>query len=158
MSKAMSISTALVERIKLNEGSMSYQAKLGYIKNQTFQLYKDSLGYWTIGYGHLCSEIEIVGFVNGITELEADVLLMTDINEAKQQAMKWISTSNETVQELLIEMVFQLGITRAMKFKKFKAAIEKQDMKQAAVELKQSLWFKQTPNRVKNHIKVLNNI
>lgn len=158
MSKAMSISTALVERIKLNEGSMSYQAKLGYIKNQRFQLYKDSLGLWTIGYGHLCSDKEIVGFVNGITELEADVLLMTDINEAKQQAMKWISTSNETVQELLIEMVFQLGITRAMKFKKFKAAIEKQDMKQAAVELKQSLWFQQTPNRVKNHIKVLNNI
>lgn len=148
----MIITDGLLASIKQNEGTKLYQQKLGYFKANKFQLYQDHLMNWTIGYGHLVPAKEIRKFKLGITEQQADQLLLDDVGVAAAAAMKWISTSDVELQQLLTEMVFQLGISRAMKFRKFKAAVEAGSYAQAAMELRNSLWFKQTPNRVELHI------
>ena len=43
----------LRERLKEYEGTKAYQTKLGYYRDGTFRVYKDSLGKNTIGHGHL---------------------------------------------------------------------------------------------------------
>ena len=58
----------LKTQLKSYEGTKSYQATKGYYKNDKFWTYVDSLGYPTIGYGHLVLKGE--SFSNGLTEAE----------------------------------------------------------------------------------------
>ncbi|CAJ1839577.1 hypothetical protein HLBENOHH_02063 [Aeromonas dhakensis] len=147
----------LVQRIKTNEGSIAYQRKNGMYKDGKFYLYKDSLGYWTIGYGHLCTDSEVKKFKDGISETQASILVLQDIVEAEQGARRLFEMNRHPVevQDVLIEMVFQLGERKASGFKKFKAALDAMDYDTAADELKNSSWYTQTTNRVNGHIQVL---
>ena len=45
-------------------------------------------------------------------------------------------------------MIFQLGIKNQRKFIKMNGYIEKNNLFMAAFEMKNSLWYKQTPKRV----------
>ncbi|PKQ78095.1 glycoside hydrolase family protein [Aeromonas sobria] len=148
--------TELSERLKEHEGTLEYQEHKNIFRNGLFFPYKDSLGFWTIGYGHLIKKGE--SFLKGITPKEADNLLLQDIAIAElqiKQLIKEPASHSAVIQMLLIEMVFQLGITKAMKFVKFRECVEARDYAGAARELKSSAWFKQTPNRVQGHINVL---
>lgn len=154
----MTITTPrFIERVKANEGTKDYQAKVGSYRNGLFHVYKCSLGFDTIGYGHLCSPNEVQEYKNGITELKAMMLFSLDLAKAEQQARKLFSMNVHSVevQEVLVEMVFQLGSGTASKFKKFKLALEAMNYSKAAQELKDSAWYKQTPSRVKAHMSVL---
>jgi lysozyme len=144
--------------IKNNEGSLEYQRKRGIFKNGLFSMYKDSLGFNTIGYGHLVKSSE--NFSNGINETQADDLLRQDVNGAIQDADHWIPLQSqpEAVQKVLVEMVFQLGINKAKKFIKFASAIQAKDYCRAGSELKNSSWYQQTPQRVEQHVSDLQKI
>ena len=146
------------KEIKEFEGTIAYQKKLGYFKNDKFWVYKDSLGFPTIGYGHLVTPKE--NFSEGITSDQADALLIKDcgvaIGAAKSIADQYNINAPLAIQEMLVEMVFQLGKDGVLKFKKFLTALSGKDYPKAIVEVKDSLWYKQTPNRVEGHIKVLN--
>ena len=151
-------SPEFLAKVKQNEGSMAYQQKKGYFKNGKFWVYKDSLGFPTIGYGHLVTPKE--NFKEGITADQADALLIKDcgvaIGAAKSIADQYNINAPLAIQEMLVEMVFQLGKDGVLKFKKFLTALSAKDYPKAIVEVKDSLWYKQTPNRVEGHIKVLN--
>ena len=56
-------------------------------------------------------------------------------------------------EELLIEMIFQLGIKNVLGFKKMITNIINKKNYLAALEMMNSLWYKQTPGRVENLIK-----
>ena len=150
-------SAHLLDKVKLNEGSIPYQTKLGYFRGGRFHVYKDSLGFPTIGYGHLLKPNE--SFPNGITPAEADALLANDlvtaINGAKEIHDQYKMLIPESIQETLVEMVFQMGKSKVLKFKGVLTALSKNDYTKAIVEMKDSNWYRQTPNRVKGHIKVL---
>ena len=80
-----------------------------------------------------------------------------DFNKAlkdfhKNYNVKKISTPTK---EILIEMIFQLGIKGTLKFKKFNKHISKNKVYLAALEMKKSLWYLQTPKRVDFLISVL---
>ena len=67
-------------------------------------------------------------------------------------------TSNKKEDELLIEMIFQLGITGCLKFKNLLKNMRKGNKHLVCFEMMESLWYKQTPYRVKTLIKTfLNN-
>ena len=53
----------------------------------------------------------------------------------------------EARQGVLIEMVFQLGMSSVLKFKRMWAAIDAADYVAAAAAMRDSLWNKQTPAR-----------
>ena len=62
------------------------------------------------------------------------------------------------VQEILVNMMFNLGRPRLSKFKKMKAALEKGDWKEAAKEGRDSKWYKQVTKRAERLMTRLENI
>lgn len=125
----------LAERIKEHEGC-------------SLEIYSDILGFSTIGYGHKCSSAEIAAFKDGISQEKADALFDRDFALATAQAasisgQRW-PTMGEARQGVIIEMVFQLGMSGVLKFKRMWAAIDAGDYAQAAVEMRDSEWRKQT--------------
>ncbi|HGF9808077.1 TPA: glycoside hydrolase family protein [Klebsiella quasipneumoniae] len=139
----------LKERLIRYEGTKEYQRTLGYYRNDKFYPYKDSLGFLTVGYGHLVQKGE--DFTNGISAIDADIILAKDIDKAKKQ----LSTLNlgvlpQDIQDYLIIMLFQLGLGGVQKFKKLLAAAKAHDRNGIRRESVDSLWYRQTPNRVKD--------
>ena len=61
---------------------------------------------------------------------------------------------NRKDQELLIEMVYQMGAKRVLKFKKLISNMKKNKRHLVCFEMMDSLWYKQTPKRVKNLINI----
>lgn len=145
------------EQLKIYEGTKQYQTKLGYYKNGKFWTYKDSLGFSTIGYGHLVLKGE--DFTQGLTDVEADKLLDFDIAIALSDVLslglnlpkqsKW--------NDFMVLMVFQLGLTKTRQFKKFLAALKAGNYATAIIEVKDSNWYRQTPNRVDQMIRAVLN-
>ena len=128
---------SLLDRLKKHEGT-----KRG--KNGLHAPYKDSLGKLTIGYGILIEPDE-----GGLYEEEAEYLLNNRANKAQVQAqsLPWFKRIDQTRQEVVVEMIFNLGLSRFMGFKNMIAALEKQDYKEAAKEGRDSKWFNQVKGR-----------
>lgn len=148
----MDIKTRLMEY----EGSKAYQTKLGYFRNGKYHVYKDTVNVATIGFGHKVLPGE--NFTNGITELEASTLLDKDISIARSQLVKLnLSHLPSDWNDLLVIMLFQLGLTGTMRFKKMIAALQVNNYPEAIKQMRDSLWYKQTPNRVNQMINQLTN-
>lgn len=128
----------LKEEIKLHEGFVP-------------RVYKDSLGKRTIGYGHLCVDPEQWDDDKIYTKEELEEVFNKDFNEAVKNAEQLIGerTINYIAKEVIIEMVFQLGIGGVSKFKKMWGALDNEDYGEASFQMTQSKWHDQTPNRCK---------
>ncbi len=122
--------------------------------------YKDQLGFLTIGYGHLIlpNEINLVKKKQPKKKLER--IFANDFKSAVKDYKKFIKKNsfNKNEDELLIEMVFQMGAKKVIQFKKLLLNIKKKNKHLVCFEMMSSLWYKQTPFRVKKLIKIfLNN-
>lgn len=144
--------TTLLSEIKEFEGTKEYQAawKQKSFRNGKFWVYKDHLGYDTIGYGHLVKKGE--NFSNGLTEAEAEKLLASDLKQSVEDAFEIASQRNINdqfiVQLTLVEMVFQLGKAGVNAFNTTLSKFAAKDYVGAAKGMLDSKWAKQTPERV----------
>ena len=145
----------LADRLKKYEGTKQYQQTLGCFRNDKFYTYKDSLNFATIGYGHLLTKSEVYPY--GISEDKANALLNQDIKIARMQYYKLELDLPQDWQDFMIIMIFQLGYAGVLKFRKMITALKVKDYKEAIVQAKYSLWYKQTPNRLNQMIAVLTN-
>ena len=137
----------LIKRIKKNEG-FSYRP------------YKDQLGFLTIGYGHLILPNEKNLTKTKIPKHKLEKIFKQDFKNTIKDYEKYLkkNTSNKKEEELLIEMIFQIGIKGVLKFKKLLRNMRKKNKHLVCFEMMNSLWYNQTPKRVKKLIKVfLNN-
>jgi len=129
--------------------------------------YKDTLGFLTGGWGH-----KILGGEE-IPESEAgwQELFDKDFDIALKGANKLIEEHLENtlysdlpqikkaiVQSILIEMCFQLGQVGVGKFKNMFKAIGESDFSRAAVEMRDSRWYTQTPERCLELSTIISNI
>lgn len=145
----------LKNRLKEYEGTKEYQAKKKYFRDGKFYPYADSLGKMTVGYGHLIKQGE--DYSKGLTEEEADKLLSRDLANAVLQAQSLGLDAPEDWNDFIIIMVFQLGFNGVLKFRKMLAALKVQNYKEAIRQAKDSLWYRQTTNRVNDMISQLKN-
>lgn len=101
--------------------------------------------YLTIGIGRLVDQ----RLGGGITEDEGYYLLENDIQKAVAiaETYPWFSGLNDARQNVVVEMIFNLGPRRFMSFKKMIAAIEAKDFKEAAAQALDSRWAVQVGNR-----------
>lgn len=105
--------------------------------------YRCSAGKLTIGVGRNIEEV-------GITEEEAMTLLANDINWVIGELDRRVpafANLNEVRRRVLIDMGFNLGIGRLMKFRRMLAALEAENYARAAVEMMDSRWARQVGNR-----------
>lgn len=145
----------LKQRLINYEGTKEYQQTRGYYKQGKFWMYKDTEGYDTIGYGHLVLNSEREKFKDGITPMDADLLLAWDIDRTKKDVQTLGLTLPKDWEDFMIIMVFQLGLSGTKKFRKMITALQKQDWKEAINQAKDSLWYRQTPNRLNDMVKNL---
>ena len=78
----------------------------------------------------------------------------TVLTEAKSLFPNF-DTMPEEAQAVITDLLFNLGMTVFLKFKKTIAALKIHDWKTAADELTDSLWFHQTGRRAKDDIALL---
>ena len=118
--------------------------------------YYDQLGNLTIGYGHLIKKSDNFllkkkyskKYLNNFFEKDFELAV---INFNKHYNKKL----SINLKEVLIEMIFQLGIKKFIKFEKFNKFINQNFLYLAALEMLDSLWHLQTPKRVEELIKIL---
>ena len=130
MLKMNVIPASVVEQIKLDEGL-------------SLKPYQCTADKFTIGYGRNIED-------NGITEDEAEYLLMNDIKSTQEELLanfEWFLMLSAPKQGVLINMCFNLGLTRFKQFKKMIAAIEMGDYNEAAEQMLDSKWAHQVGNR-----------
>jgi len=104
--------------------------------------YRDSVGKLTIGVGRNLDD-------TGISEAEAYMMLDNDIvtytTEAKNLAV--FAHLDSVRQDVLVNMVFNMGLPRVQGFKKMLAALEAGDWNVASAEMLDSKWASQVGNR-----------
>ena len=107
-------------------------------------IYKDSVGIWTIGVGR---NLEHVGLRS---EAEARFLLRSDIVAIRaelEQALPWIGDLDEVRQRVLMDMAFNMGVTGLMRFEKTLRLIAGGKLSEAAQEMLLSKWTNQVGQR-----------
>lgn len=143
--------------VKIYEGSKEFQASKGYFKNGKFWIYKDSLGLPTIGYGHLVRSGE--NFSAGLTESEAEALLVKDArnayNDAKSIYEQYGMKGPEALQRVLWQMVFQMGKSSVLNFRKALIAMGSGDYRTAGKEMRDSKWYRQTTSRAEKMARIV---
>lgn len=86
----------------------------------------------------------------GLTKQECLMLLSNDIDDAWEDlttALPWIEQKPEVVQRAVCNCVFNLGLTRFLKFKKTISFIQDGDYLNASIEILNSKWASQVGHR-----------
>ena len=131
----------LFEQLKIDEGVV-------------YEIYKDHLGYPTFGVGHLVVESDPeygqdVG--TPVSEERTKEIFGRDLDTCISECVALYGEQfgdwPGEVQEILANMMFNMGRTRLSKFKNFTAALEDKDWARAAIEGRDSQWHKQVTNR-----------
>jgi len=137
----------------MDENKMVAELRLD--EGERLKAYKDSLGYWTIGMGHLIDPKkggnpapfgEDLRKGGAITPEQSAELLRTDI-EAKaaelDKAMPWWRNLSDTRQRVLLNMAFNLGVTGLLGFKNTLSMVRQGFYDGAARNMLASRWAEQ---------------
>ena len=122
---------SLIDNLKESEG---FRARV----------YKCTEGYDTIGYGFAIKDLVM-------DEDIATMILERKVGDIKlivNQKIPFIKDLPEKVQDVLYEMYYQMG-NSLWKFKKTIQFLRLNEFENAAIEMLDSRWAKQTPNRAK---------
>jgi lysozyme len=143
---------AVFEQLKIDEGVV-------------YEIYEDHLGYATFGVGHLVLESdpehgEPVG--TPVSEERVRECFEKDLQTAIDECVVLYKDSWDTfpgeVQEVLVNMLFNLGRPRLTKFKNFNAKLIAGDYAGAAPEGLDSIWARQVGNRAIRLMERLENV
>jgi GH24 family phage-related lysozyme (muramidase) len=132
-----------------------------------YEIYLDHLGYPTFGVGHLVLESdEEHGQEVGtpISEQRVKDLFEKDLDTAISECIAlygestWTMDFPDEVQEILVNMMFNMGRPRLSQFKNFRKALEDQNWAKAAEEGRDSNWHKQVYHRAERLMVRMENV
>jgi len=119
--------------------------------------YRDHMGWWTIGIGHLIDRRKGGGLPPWvkpsfpITQTEAEEMCRDDIatmGVGLKNQLHWWENTSDVARSLLVLMAFQLGVGGVLVFKRMLEAVKGGDFDLAAKEMRDSAWWRvQTPQR-----------
>lgn len=122
----------LKEMLRLHEGVRS-------------KSYICSAGYETIGVGRNISESGL-----GLSDDEIDYLLDNDIKRVKEELQEtyfWFGGLNEARQDAMVDICFNLGLTKLRGFVNALTAMSREQFDVAADEFLDSRWAEQVGQR-----------
>jgi len=133
------------EQIKRHEG-------------EVLNIYEDSLGYKTLGVGHLCKPEDpeydwAVGI--SVSQEVVDLYYKNDFVTHLAEAIHIFGSEEgfynlpKDIQHVLVNMCFNLGGTRLSKFKNMIKACREHDWKEMAIQMEDSKWYGQVGRRSK---------
>ena len=124
---------ALFDALKRHEGVRRYA-------------YVCPAGYLTIGAGRNVDE----NSGRGLSDDEIDYLLSNDVDlsiDELNRSFSWFKNCPNSVKLILVNMHFNIGLSRLKQFKKMLAAVEDKDYSLAATEMLDSRWASQVGAR-----------
>jgi lysozyme len=106
--------------------------------------YRCTSGLATIGVGRCIEEGSL-----GLSDDEIDYLLENDIKRCKQElvSLSWFADLDAVRQDAIVNLCFNLGLTRLMGFKNAMGAMAVGDYEKAADEFLDSRWANQVGQR-----------
>jgi GH24 family phage-related lysozyme (muramidase) len=137
-----------------------------------YTAYDDSRGYRTVAIGYLLDSsearepveklgLDFEGVYKGdvaLTDEHCSTLLDHKLDVATSDAKRLVSNFGQhpdDVQEVIVDMAYNLGGPRLMKFVKMLAAFEANDYCAAAHEMADSKWAKQVGRRAQDDIAIV---
>lgn len=130
----MSLKGSLVKQLTLDEDKRKH-------------VYKDSLGFFTIGVGRLVDSRKPDG---GLRDDEISFMLTNDLDDrlnALHSRIYWFERLDDPRKGVLVNMSFQLGVDGLLKFRNTLELVKQGKFHEAADEMMDSTWARQTPNR-----------
>ena len=130
----------LREQLKIDEGCV-------------YEIYNDHLGYATFGIGHLVTESDPEQGQSLGTAVSPDRVaeaFESDIQSVLRDCNILYSDFHnlpEEAQQVIANMMFNLGRPRLSKFAGMKRGVDARDWNQAADEMVDSNWYRQVTNR-----------
>ena len=141
----------LREQLKIDEGCV-------------YEIYNDHLGYATFGIGHLVLESDpeygadigtpvsddrvIEAFEQDVQTVLSDCsILYPDFDELPEEA-----------QQVIANMMFNLGRPRLSAFKGMKAGVDARDWNEAADQMVDSRWYRQVGARAERLVERMRNV
>ena len=125
-------------------------------EGEVLKIYEDSLGYKTLGIGHLCQpeDPEYAWEVGTkVSQEVVDMYYEQDFKKHHKETIHVFGTEEEfyllpeVIQHVLVNMCFNLGGTRLSKFKNMLAACRKHDWAEMARQMQDSRWYYQVGRR-----------
>ena len=131
-----------------------------------YKIYKDHLGYLTYGIGHLITEDdEEYGQPEGTLISDEKVFdsFVKDVNTSVKECRILFEDSDwddfpDEVQEICVNMMFNLGRPRFSKFKKTIDHLKAHRWSEAASEARDSRWYSQVTSRAERLCKRLESV
>jgi lysozyme len=126
---------ALTNLVKLHEGFRS-------------EIYADTRGFKTIGYGHNLS-FGGIPYRIPISLSDATLLLVSDLNTVIIWISKhiWWGNLTDNRKMCLIDLAFNVGETGFQDFKEMIIALTNKNYTEAAYQMKSSKWFTEVGHR-----------
>lgn len=127
-------------------------------EGEVLNIYEDSLGYKTLGVGHLCQPEDpeydwAVG--TSVSQEVVDMYYEDDFDKHYMEAIHVFGSHEdwnelpEVIQRVLVNMCFNLGGSRLSKFRNMLKACRNHDWKEMAVQMEDSRWYGQVGRRSK---------
>lgn len=144
---------ALIDDLKKHEGFRE-------------NVYKDTLGLDTVGYGFLVSALQADerelngGKVEPMSREVADKILELKIDKLKKEVffnLTWLYQKPQAIKDALMNMAYQMGVRGLLSFKNSLALIEAGNYSEAADNMLKSKWATQTPSRAKEIANIIRN-
>lgn len=137
--------------------------------------YNDSKGIPTIGYGsnlnssHIRKELEKLGYSlsdliakrTQIKEADAEEMLKRGMVQALSDAKQFVGNWKDLdpiAQIIILDMSYNLGLTRLSKFHNFKEALESLDYDRARDEMINSKWYNDVGRRSKRLVSMMDQV
>ena len=129
-----------------------------------YEIYKDHLGYPTFGIGHLVTDTDPefgcdVG--TSVSEQRVEEAFKKDVQIVIKDCEILYPDFNELpeeVQQIIANMMFNLGRPRLSKFKGMKRGVDNQDWNSAADEMVDSRWYRQVGKRAERLVERMRNV
>jgi len=125
-------------------------------EGEVLEIYMDSLGYKTLGVGHLCqpNDPEYSWEVGtSVSQEVVDMYYEDDFNKHYKEAIHVFGNQEnfyklpEKIQHVLVNMCFNLGGSRLSKFKNMLKACREHNWKEMSAQMQDSRWFTQVGRR-----------
>lgn len=118
--------------------------------------YQDSRGYWTIGVGHLIDK----RLGGSLPQDIVQTLLERDIQHTISLCSQhpWYQTlDTDNRRRAIINMVFNLGLGHFMSLDTFISLLQEKKWKEAADDLRHTLYYNQTGQRAERIAQLIEN-
>ena len=128
------------------------------------EIYLDHLGYPTFGIGHLVRESDPEHGANVGTKVD-EARCIEAFNQDVESVIKDclilypdFDDLPEEVQQIIANMMFNMGRPRLSKFKGMKRGVDAKDWNAAADEMVDSAWYRQVTNRANRLVERMRNV